>query len=170
MGRARDLLRHQTASTLINVFLLLLFQGAKGLSASETNGKRRPWRASPSHNQTRPTRGESAAGEEKQRGICKRSLAPSQPGRRRPEAGTGMLAACLRSQGCPIPAPPWLRELELLVLQDDVYETAAIIYRRVEKHHSGHLGGRKPLAAASQPSWPSQTPPSIRIFTPETSS
>lgn len=70
----------QTASKLINVFLLLLFQGAKGLSASETNGKRRPWPASPSHNPMRPTQGESAAGEEKQRGTSKWSLAPSQPG------------------------------------------------------------------------------------------
>lgn len=81
-----------------------------------------------------------------------------------------MPATCPRSQGCPMLAPSCLWELELLVLQDDVYETAAIIYRRVEKHHSGHLGGRKPLAAASEHFWPSQCPPSIQIFTPEISS
>lgn len=55
LSQAGDLPWHQTASTLINVFLLLLFQGAKGLSASETNGKRRPWQTSPSHTPKRPT-------------------------------------------------------------------------------------------------------------------
>lgn len=39
LGQAGDLHWHHTAGSLINVLLLLLFQGAKGLSASETNGK-----------------------------------------------------------------------------------------------------------------------------------
>lgn len=56
--------RHQTVSTLINVFLLLLFQGAKGLSASETNGKRRRWWASPRRKAQlgRRSKGQSANG------------------------------------------------------------------------------------------------------------
>lgn len=58
-------------------------------------------------------------------------------------------------------APSLLWELELQVLQDDDCEMGAMIYRMVEKHHPGHLGSRKPLAAVSQHSWPSQCPHNI---------
>lgn len=50
---------------LINVFLLLLFQGAKGLSASETNGKRSLWRASLSPPNETTSQRKHSGGEEK---------------------------------------------------------------------------------------------------------
>lgn len=66
-----------------------------------------------------------------------------------------------RDSGLSHLAPSLLWELELLVLQDGVYEMGAIIYRMVERHHLGYLTGRKIFAAVSQHSWPSHCPHNI---------
>lgn len=92
---ARDLLWHQATNRLINVFLLLLFQGAKGLSASETNGKRSLWRASLSPPNETNTQRKHSGGEKAKSNLQK---APRPLAARPRGAGT---------RGCvsPLPAP-----------------------------------------------------------------